>query len=88
MAKNEGMTTFASGSEIVQQCDSAMLPYVGMLRNTCTNTVNTQMSAAALIFSATALLRLLFGCGALLSAALIFQPLFRYGAYLGYFLIL
>ncbi len=37
------------------------------------DTLNTQMSAAALIFSATALLRRLFGCGALLSAALIFS---------------
>ncbi len=41
-----------------------------------TSTVNTQMSAAALIFSATVLLRRLFVCGALLSAALIFQTLF------------
>ncbi len=32
------------------------------------------MSAAARIFSATVLLRRLFGCGALLSAALIFAP--------------
>ncbi len=36
-------------------------------------TVYTQMSPAALIFSATVLLRRLFGCGALLSAALNFS---------------
>ncbi len=62
---NGFVTTDGPQHKVVRDVDR--LPFASKI-----HTLNTQMSAAALIFSATALLRRLFGCGALLSAALIF----------------